>query len=480
MIPVVAPEAMAAADARTIAAGTPEAVLMTRAGRAVAWRVRTVLGGAYGRRVVVLCGSGNNGGDGRITADALRAWGMRAEVVEVRRDGAADPDRLPRLLARADAVVDGIVGTGFRGALDGAVGDLVGAVNAADVTRVAIDIPSGVDGLTGEVRGAAVVADHTVTFAAPKPGLWFHPGRAVAGVVTVAEIGIDLGPDATHVAILTDAEVGAALPAADPRTHKWRAGVLVVGGSGGMTGAPMLAAHAAAHLGAGIVIAALPGPAAARASGTEVITRALPETDGATIDPSGLTGLHDDLDRFGAVVLGPGLGRHPTSAAVVTGLLAVVAAPVVLDADGLVALRGNLGPLRARSGPTVLTPHDGEFASLTGERPGPDRIAAARDLSTASGAVVLLKGPTTVVAAPDGQVRLNPTGTPALATAGSGDVLSGMIGAFCAQGMEPAEAAAVAAFVHGRAAERAGHTGLVATDLPALAGAARESLRRGD
>lgn len=480
MIPVVTPEEMAAADARTIAAGTPEAVLMTRAGRAVAWRVRTVLGGTYGRRIVVLCGSGNNGGDGRIAAAALGAWGARAEIVAVGRDGAAAPDAVRRLLARADAVVDGIVGTGFRGALDGAIGDLVEAVNATDVVRVAIDIPSGVDGLTGEVRGAAFRAHHTVTFAAPKPGLWFHPGRAHAGVVTVAAIGIDLGAAADRVGVLTDADVNTLLPATDPRTHKWRTGVLVVGGSGGMTGAPMLAAHAASHLGAGIVIAALPGAAAARASGSEVITRRLGATDADTIDPAALHALHHDLGRFGAVVVGPGLGRHTTSAAVVADLLGAVGAPVVLDADGLVALGSDLAPVRARSAPTVLTPHDGEFASLTGDRPGPDRIGAARDLAAAADAVVLLKGPTTVVAAPDGRARLNPTGTPALATAGSGDVLSGMIGAFCAQGMEPTDAAAVAAFVHGRAAERAGHTGLVATDLPALAGAVRESLRHGD
>jgi hydroxyethylthiazole kinase-like uncharacterized protein yjeF len=479
VIPVVTPAAMAAADARTIAAGTPEAVLMTRAGRAVAWRVREVLGGTYGRRIVVACGSGNNGGDGRITAATLRAWGARADVVEVRRDGVAEPAALERLIARADAVVDGIVGTGFTGALGGAIADVVALVNNADLVRIAIDIPSGVDGATGEVRGASVRADHTVTFAAPKPGLWFHPGRALAGTVTVAEIGIDLGPDAGRCGLLTDADVGALLPVTDPRTHKWRAGVLVVGGSGGMTGAPMLAAHGAAHVGAGIVIVALPGEAAARASGSEVITRALAATPAGTIDPAGLVAL-TDLHRFGAVVLGPGLGRHPTSAAVVAEILASVRAPLVLDADGLVALGADVAPLRARAAPTVLTPHDGEFASLTGAAPGPDRIAAARGLADATGATVLLKGPTTVVAGPDRYVRLNPTGTVALATAGSGDVLSGVIGAFCAQGMNSTDAAAVAAFVHGRAAERAGHTGFVATDLPVLAGAARESLRRGD
>ena len=476
MIPVVGPEAMAAADARTIAAGTPEAVLMTRAGRAVAWRVRRALGGTYGRRIVALCGSGNNGGDARITAAALRAWGAHVDEFAVTREGVTGATDFARALGRADAVVDGIVGTGFRGALEGAVGAVVVAVNTAPVRRIAVDIASGVDGATGEVRGAAVRAHETVTFAAPKPGLWFHPGRARSGTVTVADIGIDLGPDAARVGLLTDADIGALLPPRDPETHKWRTGVLVVGGSGGMTGAPLLAAHAAARLGAGIVIAALPGGAAERAGGTEIITRRVAATDHATIAAGAVDAITADADRFGAVVLGPGLGRAPDTAALVAGLLGALIAPVVLDADGLVALGADHTAVKSRTGGTVLTPHDGEFAALTGTRPGPDRIAAARGLAEVTGAVVLLKGPTTVVAHPDGRVRLNPTGTAGLATAGSGDVLSGMIGAFCARGMNPFDAATVAAYVHGRAAERAGHTGFVATDLPALAAAALHDL----
>jgi hydroxyethylthiazole kinase-like uncharacterized protein yjeF len=469
VIPLVTPAEMGTADARTIAAGTPEAVLMDRAGRAVAWRVRAVLGGTYGRRVVVLCGQGNNGGDGRIAADALRAWGVAVDVIGVDGD---PPPRARRMLERADLVVDAMYGTGFRGALDGPARELTEVTAALGVAVVAVDIPSGVDGLTGAVRGAAVRADHTVTFAAPKPGAYFQPGRAHAGRLHIADIGIDLGAAPERTALVEDDDVTRWVPTRSVITHKWRTGVLVVGGSAGMAGAPMLAAHAATHAGAGIVIAALPGEAAARASGSEVITHALPADTHGGVTRSAISVLSGELERFGAVVVGPGLGRGEEIASTVAAFVGAIPCPLVLDADGLVALGTDHAPVRARTAPTVLTPHDGEFARLTGAVPGPDRIDAARSLAADCGAVVLLKGPTTVVAAPDGRVRVNPTGTPDLATAGSGDVLSGMIAAFCARGVEPLEAAAAAAFVHGRAAESAGHTGFVATDLPALAGRA--------
>ncbi len=398
---------------------------------------------------------------------------MAVEVLRLDDDGASA--RAPAVLARADLVVDAMFGTGFRGALDGTARDLAEAVDAAGVTVVAVDIPSGVDGLTGEVRGAAVRADHTVTFAAPKPGSWFHPGRELTGTLHVADIGIDLGPESLRTAITEDADVASWVPPRAVTTHKWRSGVLVIGGSAGMTGAPMLAAHAASHLGAGIVIAILPGDAATRASGTEIITHAVPADASGGITRAAVAELTPDLDRFGAVALGPGLGRSDEIASTVAALVRVIPGPLVLDADALVALGTELAPVRERSATTILTPHDGEFERLTGARPGPDRIEAARRLAATAGAVVLLKGPTSVVAGPDGRVRVNPTGTADLATAGSGDVLTGMIAAFCARGVDPLEAAAAAAFVHGRAAESAGHTGFVATDLPALAG---EALRR--
>ncbi|MEO6470038.1 MAG: NAD(P)H-hydrate dehydratase [Acidimicrobiia bacterium] len=471
MIPVLTPEEMHAADARTIAGGTPESVLMQRAGRAVAWRVRQVLGGTYGRRVVVVCGKGNNGGDGRITAAALGEWGVHVDVVELAELPVIDAG-LERSLARADAIVDAMYGTGFRGALDGIAAELVTRMADVSAVVVAVDSPSGVDGLTGEARGLAVRADHTVTFAAPKPGLWFHPGRALAGTVTIADIGIDLGTDGERTAVVEAGDVVSWMPPLDATTHKWRSGVLVIGGSHGMTGAPLLVASAALRMGAGIVWAALPGRAAAQASGTEVITREIPDDGTGVLTEAGARTVGDEAARFASVVLGPGLGRADSSATAVRQLVGTLDRPLVIDADALSALGTMSDLLRARTAPTIITPHDGEFARLSGGQPGADRVMAASTLAAATSAVVVLKGPTTVTAHPDGRVRLNPTGGPALATAGSGDVLGGIIAAFCASGMKPFDAAAAGVFVHGLAGGPDGHTGLTAGDLPVRAAAA--------
>ncbi|MEP6625877.1 MAG: NAD(P)H-hydrate dehydratase [Acidimicrobiia bacterium] len=466
MIPLVTPAEMQAADRRTIAAGTPEATLMDRAAHAVAWEVRRVLGGSYGRRIVVVCGKGNNGGDGRIAATVLRGWGMRVDIVDLDEVDAS----VDRKIRRAHCVIDAMYGTGFRGVLEGNAARIVGLIDGSRARVVAVDIPSGVDGSTGATSGPAVTADRTVTFAAPKPGLWFFPGREHAGRTTVVDIGIDLGTGLDRAGIVEAHDVAAWIPRRPNVTHKWNAAVLVVGGSGGMTGAPMLTARAAMRAGAGMVWAALPGDAARHASGSEVITRAL--ADHGTGDLTGeavtdlLTLVGDDGSRFGAMAVGPGLGRADATAAAVRTLVSGATVPVVLDADGLTAIADDLDLLTTRTASTVLTPHDGEFVRLRGAPPGDDRIAAARALAADTRCVVVLKGPTTVTADPDGRVLLNPTGTPALATAGTGDVLTGIIGAFLAEGMNAFHAAAAAAFVHGRAAGPGGHTGILAGDLP--------------
>ena len=281
MQPVLTPEEMGAADRRTIAAGTPEAVLMDRAGKAVAWSIRRRLGRAAGLRAVIACGKGNNGGDGLVVDRVLRGWGARVEVVRVGEG--VDAGGLGRAVARADVVVDAMYGTGFRGELTGDALLVRDAFAGFAGPLVAIDIPSGVDGLTGAVTGRAVEADWTVSFAAAKPGLCFEPGRSLAGEVEVVDIGIALTADGAEVrTFLTEAaDVAAWVPARTASAHKWAAGVFVVGGSGGMTGAPTLASHAAMRAGAGIVWCGVPGAdAAARASGTEVITKAL-AADGA-------------------------------------------------------------------------------------------------------------------------------------------------------------------------------------------------------
>src|SRR4051794_37691733 len=292
--PLVTPAEMAEADRRTIASGTPVEVLMERAGRAVARGVRRRLGGTYGRRVVIVVGKGNNGGDGLVATRVLRSWGMRVATFAL-ADG-VDRRALARELDRADLVVDAMFGTGFRGGLSGDAGGVAEELERRPLPVIAVDIPSGVDGLTGALDGPGVRATETVTFAAVKPGLLFDPGREHAGDVDIADIGID--PGVVAAGITEEADVSAWLPARKPSTHKWEVGgVMVVGGHTGMTGAPMFVSHAAMRAGAGIVWCGVPGPdAAAAGSGSEVITLALPETDDGALDGRAAATVLRDLD----------------------------------------------------------------------------------------------------------------------------------------------------------------------------------------
>jgi NAD(P)H-hydrate epimerase len=438
VIPVVTPEEMGEIDR---AAPEPTEVLVARAGAAVARAALRLLDGAYGRRVVVVAGKGNNGADGRSAAVRLRARGVGVAIV----DAADRPARLPG----GDLVIDAAYGTGFRGTYD--------FPDTAGVPVLAVDIPSGLDGLTGRSGGAPARATATVTFAALKPGLLLGDGPAFSGKVEVADIGLDVSR--SKAGQLTDGDVARWWPSRPADSHKWRAAVWVVGGSAGMTGAPSLAATAAMRSGSGYVRLSTPGAADSRAP-IEVVVREIPSKgwDRTVLD---------DSARFGSIVVGPGLGNDPANASAARELAARSEVPVVVDGDGLRAIAaGGLAfdPQR----PTVLTPHDGEFEALVGSRPGDDRIDAARGLASARGVVALLKGPTTVIAAPDGRVAMVKAGDQRLATAGSGDVLSGMIGAAMAMGLAPFEAAAAAAHLHGRAAERGPAQGLMAGDLPGL------------
>jgi hydroxyethylthiazole kinase-like uncharacterized protein yjeF len=439
--PIVTPEEMGAIDA---AAPEPVEVLIGRAGAAVARAALQLLGGAYGRRVVVLAGKGNNGNDGRDAAARLRRRGVRVEVL--------DAAHLPATLPVCDLVVDAAYGTGFRGSFE--------APDVGGAPVLAVDVPSGVSGLTGEVSGRPLGADRTVTFAAWKPGLLLGEGRALAGDVEVADIGLDTSSARAH--LVEDVDVAAWLPERPTDSHKWKAAVWVVAGSPGMTGAAHLSARAAQRGGAGYVRLSTPGVPDDPQRPTEAVGHALAA---AGWDRAVLT----DLDRFGALVVGPGLGRGEASAAATHHVVTDAPVPVVVDGDGLTALGGDAGTMLAkREVPAVLTPHDGEFERLAGHRPGPDRLAAARALAADLSAVVLLKGPTTVVADPDGDVLVVTSGDARLATAGTGDVLSGLVGAFLAQGLDPLLAAAAAAHVHGRAATLGWPVGLVAGDLPSL------------
>jgi NAD(P)H-hydrate epimerase len=475
--PVLTPAEMGDADRRAIAAGTPQAVLVARAGAAVAAAALRMLGGTYGRRVVVICGKGNNGADGEVAARRLRARGIGVDVFAL-----ADPilvAQLTRSLARADLVVDAMFGTGFRGVLEADAAIVARAIDGR--LTLAVDIPSGIDGNTGEARGAAVFATETITFVALKPGLLFEPGRAHAGRVRVADIGIDPGACALHVLDVDDL----VLPSRDPRAHKWSSGLLVIGGSIGMVGAPLMTGRAAARCGAAMVVCGLPGgDAAPTASGAEIVTRALAATSEGALDTDAARVVLKDVDRFRAVVVGPGLGRDDRTQTAVRRIVAECPLPIVIDADALNALAVDPAPLHVRHAaglpPAILTPHEGEFARVAGAPVGADRVAGARALAARVHAIVVLKGPGTVVAAPDGGAIVNRTDGPGLATAGTGDVLSGIIGGLLANGATPLDAAASGVYVHGRAAASAG-TGLdlVASDLIAALPSTLAMLRTG-
>ena len=442
MQPVLTVSEMKAVDARALAS-TPLDVLVGRAGYAVALAALDMLGGAYGRRVVAIAGRGNNGADGRVAAQVLARRGARVRIVEAGTEAAVGP---------ADLVIDAAYGTGFHGQYT--------APTVEEGTPVlAVDIPSGVEGDTGHASGTPLAATRTVTFVALKPGLVQGEGAALAGEVSVIDIGLPLG-EAT-ISAMEDRDMSL-LPPRRREDNKWSAAVLVVAGSPGMTGAAALCARSAYRTGAGMVRLGVPGAALSEAPASEAVSVLLP-AEGWSADALEVAA------RCSAVVVGPGLGRHPTTATEVQRLVGESPVPVLVDADGLFALGRLAGghPLRARS-TVVLTPHDGEYERMMDGKPGPDRIAAARTLADASGAVALLKGPTTAVAGPGGRVLLGLTGTTRLATAGTGDVLSGVIGAMISRGVAPLEAAALAAHVHGRAAGRGPVDGLVAGDLPEL------------
>ena len=456
MQPVLTISQMQAVDARAVAT-TPLEELVERAGTAVAGAALDLMGGAYGRRAVLLCGKGNNGADGRVAARLLVRRGVRVTVVapgEVDAIGEGGPP--------VDLVVDAAFGTGFRGTY--------GAPRVAPgIPVLAVDIPSGVEGDTGRATGSVLRATATVTFVALKPGLVQGDGAALAGEVRVVDIGLPI--DGYDVAVVDDGDIAALVPHRDSGGNKWVAAVLVVAGSPGMTGAAALSARAAYRSGAGMVRLGVPGGDPAALAAGEAVGIDLPP--GRWAD----TAL-EVAGRCHALVVGPGLGRAEGTADQVKRLIASSPVPVVVDADGLNALGRIDAPLPSRS-TVVLTPHDGEYTRLTGEAPGPDRIAAARRLAVASGAVALLKGPTTAVADPTGRVLLAMAGTPSLATAGTGDVLSGVIGALLARGMPPLEAAALGAHLHGRAGALGHRSGLMAGDLPDLVARVLDAADRG-
>ena len=455
MLPIVTPDQMRAIDEAAAARPGELDALIDRAGSAIARAALRMMGGAYGRRVVIVAGKGNNGADGRAAGRRLTERGVQVVLFEA----AAAPAVLPL----ADLVIDAAYGTGFRGEW------ISPDPNGAPV--LAVDVPSGVDALTGTAGPGVRGADRTVTFAALKPGLLFPPGSVLAGQLEMADIGLDVSGADMH--LVQTGDVAGWLPQRTADAHKWRSAVWVIAGNGGMLGAAHLAASAAQRCGAGMVRLSSPGIAHDPGAPAEVVGKPLASHGWASE-------ALDDLDRFHCLLVGPGLGRADTTSLSVREVVRRSVLPVVVDGDGLFALgwsgEGPRAVLAERGAATVLTPHDGEYALLAGERVGVDRLAAARRLAARTGAVVALKGAATVVAAPDARALVVTVGDDRLATAGTGDVLAGIVAALVAQGVPAFEAAACGAWIHGQAARRGPRRGLIAGDLPDLIPAVLDSL----
>jgi ADP-dependent NAD(P)H-hydrate dehydratase / NAD(P)H-hydrate epimerase len=467
--------------------GIPGLELMERAGDGLA---DCVARAAPSGRVTVVCGKGNNGGDGLVCARLLRERGRDVLVLllgradELRGDAARNLERLPgeppqpfdpAALAGSAAVVDAILGTGFGGEAREPAAGAIDAINSvAEAVVIACDVPSGVDASTGEVSGPAVRASVTVTFAAAKPGLWISPGKDHAGEVVVVDIGIPSGgPGEPAIGLISD-RVTEGIPRRGRQSTKFAAGsVLVCGGSTGLTGAPSMASEAAARGGAGYVTACVPASLNLifETRLLEVMTVPLPDR-GGSFEASGAETVLERAERVNALVLGPGIGREDGAFELARTVAARARLPLLLDADGLNAHAGALASLRVREAPTVLTPHAGELARLLesdSRTIDAHRLASARRAAAEAGAILVLKGDDTLVAHPSGSVAVSRGGAAALATAGTGDVLSGLIGAYLAKAMDPFHAACAGVFVHARAGRLAagtiGSEGVIARDI---------------
>ena len=474
--PMLLADHMRAMDQQAVRLGFSVRSLMENAAQATVAYLVPLL--APGSRVVVCVGQGNNGGDGYAVARLLSQMGHVVTVVEqglptgvdsranrdawlplgITLDAGIDPLACRQALAQAQILVDALFGTGLNRPLADSWQTMVGWLNASPAhIKLAVDVPSGVDADTGQIWGAAVRCTHTVTFQAAKPGLYLYPGRELAGEIHLADIGLPPlpldHPHGPHPWRLTASFAGALLPQRPAWGHKGTFGhVLVAGGKSGMGGAVLLAALGALKTGSGLVSAAVPAALhnAFLAAAPEIMT--ICPAQGSTqyweaSQGEDLLGAAQDKQAW---VLGCGLGRRAETQALIPWVVEAWDKPLVLDADGLYALQPNM--LNRRRGPTVLTPHPGEMARLSGLSVldiQADRMGVARRFAQAWNVVLVLKGSPTVVAAPDGQCFLNSTGDHGLATGGTGDVLAGMIGSLLAQGLEALPAALLGVYLHG-------------------------------
>lgn len=497
---------MARIDHDAIERGVSGIQLMERAGRGAARVLGDLVDGFQGKRIVVLCGKGNNGGDGFVIADLAALAGAsvsvfllstidqikgdaRYHVDRVRKNGLCiqeirdsnDLGRISHALSGASAAVDALLGTGIRGGPRGLVAGAIETLRDVACPILAVDIPSGLDADTGRTDGPCSAATRTVTFGQPKIGQFFYPGRALCGSLYCVDIGLpQAAVNAENVNVRLIAAHGGAplLPRRPPDAHKGDCGrVVILAGSMGFTGAAALSAQGALRSGAGLVRVGAPEGLndILEVKLTEAMTHPLPEVRKRRCLALRARG---EIQRLVAdadcVALGPGLGTHRETVQLVRRIVHDVQVPLVLDADGINALAGAPDNLKMRTAPTVVTPHPGEFARLTGlgdEAIRADPIGSAQTLARSADVIVILKGAPTVVAIPGGRVYVNPSGNAGMATGGSGDVLTGILAALIGQGMEPETAACLGVYVHGLAgdlcAEPMGEAGLIAGDIAA-------------
>ena len=504
MIKIVTAAQMRALDLRTIdEGGIPGKVLMERAGSGLVDYIEHTLGPVRRKTITILCGKGNNGGDGLVAAKLLHRLQAKVRVIvmtppsELSKDAAVmyrqfvrtagrspihmfhSKDQAQALIRESAMVIDALLGTGLSADVTGRYADAIDAINEAVCPVVAVDIPSGLHADTGTMLGRAVKASHTVTFGLPKLGLFQGQGVDLAGSVTLVDIGImpnyiDAVP--TRTTLITPVFVKTVLPVRRTSDHKGTFGHAgIIAGSVGKTGAAAMAAKAALRTGAGLVTVAIPSSVndILESKLLEAMTLPMPETKAKTFARTALDRLSAFIAARTAVAIGPGLSTHPETVELVQALTQGLDRPAVLDADALNALAGRASLLTSCKTPPILTPHPGEMARLethaTSQSVNADRIGTASRFARERGVFVVLKGARTVVARPDGATALCPTGNPGMATAGTGDVLTGMIVGLLAQRVASWEAACAATYLHGLAGDLAvaekGPAGLIAGDV---------------
>lgn len=497
-------EQMREADRRTIHdIGIPSLVLMENAGRQVAAALESLYADLAERHVAVICGKGNNGGDGFVVARTLQQRDVAVsvflvgQVAEVRGDARVNLEILGRLgltvveiadegqwelhvsqVSASDLIVDALFGTGLKAPLSGIYETIVADINELGIPVVSIDLPSGMSADTADLIGDAIDASVTVTLGAPKLPLVLPPAEQQSGEVVIADIGIPAdvidGLDGPWVELMTREQMRAIVTPRAQDSHKGDFGrVLIVAGSRGKTGAAALAAHGALRSGAGLLTVATPASCQAIVAGyvAECMTLGVEETPEGTVCPEAIEGLlAQDID---VLAVGPGLGRGDAVTTFVRALVEKSEVPLVLDADALNAFAGEADGLLGREGrDIIITPHPGEMARLVGcsvEDVQANRLGIARDFATSHRVYVVLKGYRTLIAGPDGHVFVNPTGSPGMATGGTGDVLTGMVAGWLAQLLDAEAACRIAVYLHGAAGELAdadeGEVSMTAGDL---------------